>query len=129
MATLCLICEDSSTAERYELGDRPLVVGRGEAADLRINDDSLSRQHFLVLREGGDYIVEDLNSRNGTWLGGRRILAARLHHNDRIVAGHTRFLFRERQVAALCSQRTTGPRGTVIMNAAPKPENEALSFA
>jgi len=119
MATLSLICEDGSTADRYEIGDRPLVVGRGEAADVKINDDALSRQHFLVLREDVGYVVEDLNSRNGTWLGGRRILAAKLHDNDRINAGHMRFLFRERLATALHSQKTTGPRGTVILTATP----------
>lgn len=127
MATLCLICEDSSTAERYEIGDRPLVVGRGESADVKINDDALSRQHFLLLREDGGYLIEDLNSRNGTWLAGRRILAARLHHNDCILAGHTRFLFRERHLTAFCSPRTTGPYGTAIVAATS--ESEVLPFA
>lgn len=128
MATLCLICANCSTAEQYEVGDRPLVVGRGESVDVKVHDDALSRQHFLVLREEGDYLIEDLNSRNGTWLRGRRILAARLHHNDCILAGHTRFLFREGEFPALRSQRTTGPRGTVIMAATPIPGNEGLSF-
>jgi len=35
MATLCLICEDRPAAERYEIGDQPLVVGRGDAADVK----------------------------------------------------------------------------------------------
>lgn len=117
MATLSLMCEDGSTTDRYEIGDRPLVVGRGEAADVRINDDALSRQHFLVLWEDGNYLVEDLNSRNGTWLGRRRILAARLHDNDCIHAGHVHFLFRERRAAPLLPQLPTGPHGTVILAA------------
>jgi pSer/pThr/pTyr-binding forkhead associated (FHA) protein len=117
MATLSLIGDDGSTADRYEIRDRPVVVGRGDAADVKVKDDALSRQHFVVLREDGEYLIEDLNSRNGTWLGGRRILAARLHHNDCILAGQTRFRFSERRTELLLPPMTTGPHGTVILAA------------
>jgi pSer/pThr/pTyr-binding forkhead associated (FHA) protein len=129
MATLCLVCEDSSAAGRYEVGDQPLVVGRGEAADVTIEDDALSRQHFLVLRQDDSYMIEDLNSRNGTWVGGRRILAAKLRHNDIILAGHTVFRFMERTVATSCSRRRTGPHGTVVLAALPELEAEEQLFA
>lgn len=129
MATLYLICEDRSAVERYEIGDRPLVVGRGELADVRIRDEALSRQHFLLLQEDGGYLIEDLNSRNGTWVGGRRVLAAKLRHNDCILAGHTLFRFNERHVTATRFQREAGPHGTVVLPATPEPEYEAQSFA
>lgn len=129
MATLCLICDDRSAVERYEIGDQPLVVRRGEAADLKIEDDALSRRHFLVLQQDESYMIEDLNSRNGTWVGGRRILAAKLRHNDSILAGHTLFRFVERTVASSCSRRMTGPHGTVVLAAMPELEGEAQLFA
>ena len=129
MATLCLVCEDRSAVERYEIGDQPLVVGRGEAANVMIKDDALSRQHFLVLREDEGYMIEDLNSRNGTWVAGRRILAARLRHNDCILAGHTLFRFMELTVASSRSRQMTGPHGTVVLATTSELECEAQLFA
>lgn len=48
------------------------TLGRGEAADLRLDDDAASREH-LLLHVGQEIRVEDLGSRNGTYLGGRRL--------------------------------------------------------
>ena len=62
-------------------------------------DDGLSRRHFMVLREGADYLIKDLSSRNGTWVHGHRAVTARLSHNDCILAGHTLFRFCEERAA------------------------------
>jgi len=43
-------------------------IGRDEDSDLTIRDDSVSRQHAVILHHGGKYIVEDLNSTNGTFI-------------------------------------------------------------
>jgi len=105
MASLCLLSEDGATAERWELGDDPLAVGRDASADVIIEDASLSRRHFVIQRQGQDYLLKDLNSQNGTWVDGQRALATKLHHHDCILAGRTLFVFSERQPAP-----TTAPR-------------------
>ncbi|MBZ0237832.1 MAG: sigma 54-interacting transcriptional regulator, partial [Deltaproteobacteria bacterium] len=53
----------------YELGDRELVIGRGEDCDVRIEHKALSRRH-AVLRVGPPATVQDLGSTNGTRIGG-----------------------------------------------------------
>ena len=93
MASLCLLNEDGVTAQKWDLGEQPVSVGRGAAANIRINDASLSRRHFLITREGQDYLLKDLNSRNGTFVDGRPAKTTRLQHHDCIVAGRTVFLF------------------------------------
>jgi pSer/pThr/pTyr-binding forkhead associated (FHA) protein len=118
MALLCLLKDDGSIAERWELGDKPLTVGRGAAADVRIDDDGLSRRHFMVFCEGDDFLVKDLSSRNGTWLEGSRALISRVQHNDCIHAGRSRFLFaeRDRDIAVLpIFKPPTGPHDTVVI--------------
>ncbi len=100
MATLCLLDENGVTAEKWELGEQALSIGRGTAADIRINDASLSRRHFIILREGQDYLLRDLGSRNGTFVDGRPAQNTRLHHHDCIVAGRTVFLFAAPQPVA-----------------------------
>jgi pSer/pThr/pTyr-binding forkhead associated (FHA) protein len=120
MATLYQITEDGSRAERWEIDEEPVVVGRSVQAKVNIGDEGVSRRHFLILRDGEDYVIKDLNSRNGTWLDGRRVFAEKLHHDDRILAGRTLFLFAERPVSS--SMVSKGPHGTVIVPAAPKSE-------
>lgn len=103
MASLCLLGEDGSMTDRWELGERPLAVGRGESADIVIEDAALSRRHFLISRDGKGYILKDLNSQNGTWVDGKRAEIIPLRHHDCIVAGRTLFLFAEAR------QPRTGP--------------------
>lgn len=54
-----------------EEGD--VIVGRSSDAGIAVPDRSMSRRHARLFREGGDWLVEDLGSRNGTLLNGRRI--------------------------------------------------------
>lgn len=116
MATLYKLSENGSKAERWIIGEQPIVVGRNGHAQVSIEDEGLSRRHFLIAREGEDYVLKDLNSRNGTWVDGRRISAEKLRHNDRIQAGRTLFLFAELPVeSATVSELLTGPHGTVIV--------------
>ncbi len=93
MATLCLLGEDGAAAERWELGDQPLAIGRGAAADVIIDDAALSRRHFLIVREAGGYLLKDLGSQNGTWVDGQPAKTTRLQHHTCILAGRTLFMF------------------------------------
>jgi len=52
-----------------------VVVGRSSDAGIAVPDRSMSRRHARVFREGDEWLVEDLGSRNGTLLNGRRITA------------------------------------------------------
>jgi pSer/pThr/pTyr-binding forkhead associated (FHA) protein len=70
-------------------------------ADVQIDDQALSRGHFLISREGADYYLIDLDSRNGTWLDGRDVKGAKLHSADVIQAGETLLYFSLTPVAAI----------------------------
>jgi two-component system NtrC family sensor kinase len=95
MAHLCLLDEDGAVSQRWEIGDQPMAVGRSEAADVRIPDKLLSRHHFRIWREGADFLIKDLDSRNGTWVDGQRAEATKLAHDVCIVAGRSVFMFSE----------------------------------
>lgn len=112
-------------AGQWELGEQPLVVGRGDAVDAYIEDVSASRRHAVILREKDNYVIEDLGSQNGTWVEGRRVLAARLYHNAHIVVGRTQLVFLERQPAAVTAaqtpQRFTGSETAVPLGRSARP--------
>jgi pSer/pThr/pTyr-binding forkhead associated (FHA) protein len=130
MATLHQIGENGSREERWEISDGPFVVGRSGRAQANVDDQGLSRRHFLIVRNGAGYVIKDLNSRNGTWVEGHRVLTQKLHHNDRILAGSTRFIFADPSAAASSVAREhTGPNGTQIVSAERIPEPDfSVSF-
>ena len=88
-------------------------LGRSGNNDLSCPEDSgLSRQHMVFERDGGDWSVRDLGSKNGTLLNDARLTeAVRLNAGDRIVASRVTLIFdgsiEERPV----------PEGTVIFDA------------
>jgi predicted component of type VI protein secretion system len=118
MATLYQIGENGSRAEQWEVGEEPVLVGRKGLAKVSIEDEGVSRRHFVISRDGEDYVIKDLNSRNGTWVEGRRVSAEKLRHNDCIQAGRTLFLFAERPARAATVAK--GPNGTVMIPAFPQ---------
>jgi pSer/pThr/pTyr-binding forkhead associated (FHA) protein len=69
------------------LGGGALRIGRGLAAELRLDDSSVSRRHaILVPRASGARILDDRSS-NGTFVNGRRVQQAELGSGDVIVVG------------------------------------------
>jgi two-component system cell cycle response regulator len=64
------------------------VLGRAKEAHVRIDDAGASRAHAHIVSAGaGKYVLEDLQSTNGTFLGGKRIERAELKSGDRINLG------------------------------------------
>lgn len=54
-----------------------VLVGRDPTSSLAVDDASLSRSHFAIREQGRAWEVEDLGSRNGTFLDGQRVRAPR----------------------------------------------------
>lgn len=74
-----------------QLSDNQLLrVGRSKKADVVLSlDKSISNLHFSLECAGQACHIKDLNSRNGTFLNGRRMTEALLKTGDEIRAGHT----------------------------------------
>lgn len=53
-----------------------IVIGRGTDCDLVIKDAKASRRHCQLTRSEGGFRLEDLGSKNGTYVNGERIGAA-----------------------------------------------------
>jgi two-component system, cell cycle response regulator len=64
------------------------ILGRGATADILLDEPSVSREHARVMLDGnGAYVIEDLGSTNGTFVGGRRIRQAVLTSGERVQIG------------------------------------------
>jgi ABC-type multidrug transport system ATPase subunit/pSer/pThr/pTyr-binding forkhead associated (FHA) protein len=60
-------------ARRSFSGDRVLVIGREDHHDIIVRDSRVSRSHCELRPLGDGWAVVDLDSRNGTWVDGRRL--------------------------------------------------------
>ena len=95
MFNLVIIRPDGKEVEESFTGHQT-IVGRHEKCDLRLVDSMVSRNHCLILSEGKRFVVKDLESRNGTWVNGRRIKNRRhIKVGDVIQIGPFRLLFRK----------------------------------
>ena len=76
------------------------VLGRDEDATLRIDDPSVSRRHAVVRVRGGEASLEDLGSKNGTFLKDTRVEASvALEDGDVFALGEVALLFRSSPLA------------------------------
>ena len=72
----------------YRLRAGNTVVGRDPSATIMVNDRFVSRHHFFVEFDGEDAVfIQDLRSRNGTFVNGQKVDRAQLRHGDRISFG------------------------------------------
>lgn len=71
---------------------RVVTIGRLGGNDLVLSDPAVSGRHARVIHEGGDVFIEDLGSRNGTFINGRDapVDRALLRPSDVILLGNTR---------------------------------------
>ncbi|HJT86626.1 MAG TPA: SpoIIE family protein phosphatase [Bryobacteraceae bacterium] len=92
--SLLIQCPDGQVKTLPLTGAR-LSVGRSSGAELSFPEDSgLSRQHFAFEPEGEDWTVQDLGSKNGTYVNNIPLKARLvLKPGDRITAGHLSILY------------------------------------
>ncbi len=84
----------SADGRTYPLAIGSTVIGRGDQANLRLPDVGISRRHARLDFDGGQVVLTDLGSTNGTMVNGQRISAVALNPGDMIQIGTTTLTFR-----------------------------------
>jgi len=69
---------------RLHDGDH-VLLGRGAWCDVPLASARASREHAVLLRRGNAWWIEDLDSTNGTFAGGARLMVRRLADGDVVV--------------------------------------------
>lgn len=72
-AALLLWMEGEEIKERWPLAKPVITIGRWADNDVVVDDRWVSRYHAHIRRDGERYLVEDLDSKNGTLVNGQRI--------------------------------------------------------
>lgn len=80
--------------DRCAILKKSLTMGRDSSCDLTGNDTTLSRHHFQISRQDQRYFIEDMGSKNGTWLNGERVgQKVPLEDQSIVRAGKSVFVF------------------------------------
>jgi diguanylate cyclase (GGDEF)-like protein len=78
---------------RYALADTPVVLGRGNDCDIRINDHSVSRRHARIQPGTDGYYAVDLQSTNGTFVNDVPASICKLNDGDYLRVGNCIYRF------------------------------------
>ncbi len=73
---------NKKTGEKIPLLKNELIIGRVDDCDIIINEPTISKQHSKILIQNNIVIIKDLNSTNGTFVNGERIIEKQLRNND-----------------------------------------------
>ena len=71
----------------FYLPDRPVVVGRADGVDIQLLDSRVSRRHSVIRQSVAGFMIQDLNTKNGTFVNQEAIEKSLLFHGDTIVVG------------------------------------------
>lgn len=101
----------------------PAVLGRGEDADLRLRDPSVSRAHARLTPEAEGWRLIDLGSSNGCFVGGARVETALLRDRDEFRLGNLELRLRVEagQAGAAEAPAPAAPAPSVAPAPAPAP--------
>ena len=90
-----IILEGTRRGEVVRLNFEKAWFGRHQTCDFVIDGDGISRTHFVIVRNGEDYVLSDNKSTNGTFINQIRVIAGILRTGDRISAGDAVMMVRD----------------------------------
>lgn len=115
-ATLHILLRDGNVIER-DLKGAETKIGKGPQNDIILPDASVSSTHVMINFAEGVFTLNDLGSRNGTFVNDARVAESRtLEHGDLIKMGHCTLTFRLKEAESTLSI----PR-TLLLDQAPPP--------
>lgn len=86
------------------------TIGRNPECDIVIEHQKVSSQHACIDRRGDSFVIRDLGSTNGTWLGDRRVETHALQHADTLTIGNAQLVFKS--YGKIDAERLAGPQAT-----------------
>ena len=91
--SMAVLTIDNAERTSFPLYEDDYSVGREPGNQVQVPDGSVSASHARLVRRPEGYILEDLNSRNGTYVNGERIQSRLLKDNDRIRLGKVHMIY------------------------------------
>jgi pSer/pThr/pTyr-binding forkhead associated (FHA) protein len=82
-----VVVDPSGHRSTVVINAQPFRIGRQAGNQIVMRDNRASRVHAEIILDKGEYWLEDLNSRHGTFVNGAKIQRHKLHEGDRIDFG------------------------------------------
>jgi predicted component of type VI protein secretion system len=122
MPKLVLLFEGRVLKETAVSHTAAVTVGRLPDNTIVIDNSAVSSRHIRIAREGPQFVVEDLESTNGTFVNGDKITKRALRHGDTILVGKHKIFFdrmgdAEFEGADMPGREMPDFGGTVILDA------------
>ena len=102
--------EGSQRGEQWDLRRAETVIGRQQGCDILLDNGAVSRNHARILENHGTYYIEDMRSRNATYLNEQKIeRRTQLQDNDRIGICDVVFLYQAAGSSSSTAKEKTDP--------------------
>lgn len=88
-----IITDQNNIKRQYDITSNIIKLGREPDNNIVISDKKVSRSHLVIIKNRNTYTVRDLNSRNGTYINGKKIIPGRIYNlneNDTVRIGDTK---------------------------------------
>lgn len=95
-AALVIRAGGGRVGESFALAGERMPIGRRPDSAVFLDDVTVSRDHALIVRRGGDWHLDDLGSLNGTYVNRHRIETHRLEDGDELQVGKYKLTFLSR---------------------------------
>ena len=92
-SALLVVKRGPNAGSRFLLDQDTTSAGRHPDSDIFLDDVTVSRRHAEFRREGGEFIVVDVGSLNGTYVNRELVDERRLQHGDEVQIGKFRLVF------------------------------------
>jgi pSer/pThr/pTyr-binding forkhead associated (FHA) protein len=86
-AALVIRAGGGRVGESFPLAGERLTIGRRPDADVFLDDVTVSRDHAILVRRGGDFFLDDCGSLNGTYVNRERVDSRQLEDGDELQIG------------------------------------------
>ena len=105
----------------FYLPDRPVVIGRADGVDIQLLDSRVSRRHSVIRQSVAGFMIQDLNTKNGTYVNKEAVEKSLLFHGDTVViGGYTLHFLEEEGVEDLDSVQISALDSSRGLNLPPK---------
>ncbi|MGB9720623.1 MAG: diguanylate cyclase [bacterium] len=113
MGKPCLVLiEERILLKSLPIEKKEYIIGRANDCDFVIDGTEVSRRHARLYYEDGKFKIEDLDSTNGTFINGKKIVAAELKHRDEINIGNFTIIFDDgKGIEGICDETQVDSSG------------------
>ena len=95
-SALLIVRKGPNLGARFLLDSETTVAGRHPKSEIFLDDVTVSRKHAAFVRDGDGFLVRDLGSLNGTYVGRQLIDSVELQNGADVQIGKFRMIFQQR---------------------------------